>query len=193
MLKNLQKYNVLLASKSPRRHELMNQLRVPYKVVTMRNIDEDYPQDMAAIDVAQFLSEKKADAYKEIIGNDELLITADTTVVLGDKVYGKPQDRDEALNMLDELSGNVHQVVSGVTISTKDKRISFTSVTDVKFADITHDDIVYYVDNYQPLDKAGAYGIQEWIGCVAVEWIKGSYYNVMGLPVHRLYRELKLF
>ncbi|MEE1021677.1 MAG: Maf family nucleotide pyrophosphatase [Muribaculaceae bacterium] len=193
MLENLQKYNILLASKSPRRRELMNQLRVPYKVVTLRNIDESYPDDMAAGDVAQYLSGKKADAYREIIGDDELLITADTTVVLGDKVYGKPENRDDALRMLHELSGKVHQVVSGVTIATKYKRTSFTAITDVKFADIDADDILYYVDNYLPLDKAGAYGIQEWIGCVAVEWIKGSYYNVMGLPVHRLYRELKLF
>lgn len=193
MLDNLRKYNVLLASKSPRRRELLNQLRIPYRVVSQCNIDEDYPADIPAIDVAQYLSEKKADAYNNIIGEDELLITADTVVVLDDKVFGKPANPEEAMEMLRQLSGKVHKVASGITITTQNKRTSLTAVTEVKFAELSDEDIRYYVDNYAPLDKAGAYGIQEWIGCVAVEWIKGSYYNVMGLPVHRLYQELKLF
>ena len=156
-------------------------------------IPENYPEELPAIEVAQYLSGIKADAYKDIIGEDELLIAADTVVVLDGKVYGKPEDGADAVRMLRELSGRVHQVATGVTIAAKDKRTSFTTVTDVKFADLTEGDIRYYVDNYAPLDKAGAYGIQEWIGCVAVESINGSYYNVMGLPVHRLYQELRLF
>ncbi len=193
MLENLRKYNILLASKSPRRRELLGQLRIPFKVVTLGMIPENYPEELPAIEVAQYLSGIKADAYKDIIGEDELLIAADTVVVLDGKVYGKPEDGADAVRMLRELSGRVHQVATGVTIAAKDKRTSFTTVTDVKFADLTEDDIRYYVDNYAPLDKAGAYGIQEWIGCVAVESINGSYYNVMGLPVHRLYQELRLF
>lgn len=193
MLENLKKYNVLLASKSPRRRELLTHLRIPFRVVTVGKINEDYPSDMSALEVAQYLSGIKADAYWSIIGDDELLITADTIVVLDNKVYGKPVDAEDACRMLRELSGRVHQVTSGVTVTTKRKRTSFTTVTDVRFVDIPEEDIKYYVDNYMPLDKAGAYGIQEWIGCVAVESICGSYYNVMGLPVHRLYQELRYF
>lgn len=193
MLENLKNYNILLASKSPRRRELLAHLRIPFKVVTVGKISEDYPSGMPALEVAQYLSGVKADAYWSIIGDDELLITADTIVVLDGKVYGKPADLDDARRMLRELSGRVHQVASGVTVTTISKRTSFTTITDVRFADISDDDIDYYVENYMPLDKAGAYGIQEWIGCIAVESINGSYYNVMGLPVHRLYQELKYF
>lgn len=193
MFDNLKKYNILLASKSPRRRELLTTLRVPFKVVTLGGIDESYPDNIPPIEVAQYISEKKADAYSEIIGEDELLITADTTVVLADKIFGKPKDSHEALEMLRALSGKTHQVVTGVTITTKRNRTSFTSVTDVTFVELSDEDIKYYVDNYAPFDKAGAYGIQEWIGSVAVESISGSFYNVMGLPVHRLYQELKLF
>lgn len=193
MFENLKKYNILLASKSPRRRELLTQLRIPFKVVTLGNISEDYPSDLPALEVAQYISNKKADAYHEIIGDDELLITADTVVVLDGKIYGKPHNSAEAAQMLRELSGKTHQVASGVTILTRQKRTSFTTVTDVKFAELTDEDIHYYIENYAPFDKAGAYGIQEWIGCVAVESIRGSYYNVMGLPVHRLYQELRFF
>lgn len=193
MFENLKKYNILLASKSPRRRELLTQLRIPFKVVTLGNISEDYPSDLPALEVAQYISNKKADAYHEIIGDDELLIAADTVVVLDGKIYGKPHNSAEASQMLRELSGKTHQVASGVTILTRQKRTSFTTVTDVKFAELTDEDIHYYIENYAPFDKAGAYGIQEWIGCVAVESIRGSYYNVMGLPVHRLYQELRFF
>lgn len=193
MFENLKKYNILLASKSPRRRELLTQLRIPFKVVTLGNISEDYPSDLPALEVAQYISNKKADAYHEIIGDDELLIAADTVVVLDGKIYGKPHSSAEAAQMLRELSGKTHQVASGVTILTRQKRTSFTTVTDVKFAELTDEDIHYYIENYAPFDKAGAYGIQEWIGCVAVESIRGSYYNVMGLPVHRLYQELRFF
>lgn len=193
MLENLNKYHILLASKSPRRRELLSNLRVPFNCINLGGIDETYPEDMPADEVPQFLANKKADAYIGNINTNEMVITADTLVIKGDKIYGKPKNQEEALSMLGELSGEVHKVISGVCILTKNRRTSFTSETEVKFANLNDEDIRYYIENYLPLDKAGAYGIQEWIGCVAVEWIKGSFYNVMGLPVHRLYQELKLF
>lgn len=193
MLENLNKYHILLASKSPRRRELLSNLRVPFNCISLGGIDETYPKDMPANEVPQFLANKKADAYISNINTNEMVITADTLVIKGDKIYGKPKNQEEALSMLGELSGEIHKVISGVCILTKDRRTSFTSETEVKFANLNDEDIRYYIENYLPLDKAGAYGIQEWIGCVAVEWIKGSFYNVMGLPVHRLYQELKLF
>lgn len=193
MLDNLKKYNILLASKSPRRRELLANLRIPFSVVNISNIKEDYPEDLPVRSVAQYLSEIKADAYNRFIKDDEMVITADTVVITDGKIYGKPQNRDEALDMLKTMSGKTHLVSTGVTIVTKDKRSSFTVETRVSFATIDEEEIKYYVDNFSPFDKAGAYGIQEWIGCIAVEKIDGSFYNVMGLPIHRLYKELKLF
>lgn len=190
MLDNLRNYKVLLASKSPRRRELLSQLRVPFSVISLGGIDETYPDNLPAEEVPQYLANRKADAYLKNFSDNELIITADTLVILGDKVLGKPKDTDDARHMLAELSGKVHHVVTGVSISTHLRRTTFSTVTEVKFAELAQDDIDYYVENFLPLDKAGAYGIQEWIGCVAVEWIRGSYYNVMGLPVHQLYKEL---
>lgn len=193
MLSNLEKYKILLASKSPRRRELLQQLRIPFNVVTLGGIDESYPESIPKIDVPQFVSEKKADAFQKIINDNELVITADTMVVCDDRILGKPKDASDAKEMLHFLSGKTHLVATGVTVTTKDRRTSFTTVTEVSFGELTKDEIDYYVDNFQPFDKAGAYGIQEWIGAVAVSGIKGSYHNVMGLPVHRLYQELRLF
>jgi len=193
MLDNLEKYHIILASKSPRRRELLQQLRIPFNVLTIGGIDESYPDNIPAIDVPQYVSKKKADVYQRNIHDNELVITADTMVICGDTIFGKPKDEEEAITMIMTLSGKTHQVATGVTITTKDTHSSFTTVTEVKFAEITKEEARYYVSNYQPLDKAGAYGIQEWIGAVAVESINGSYYNVMGLPVHRLYHELKRF
>ncbi|MCM1377316.1 MAG: Maf family nucleotide pyrophosphatase [Clostridium sp.] len=193
MLENLKKYHIYLASKSPRRRELLQQLRIPFNVITIGGIKEDYPKDMSILQVPQYLSGLKADAYHKHLKDNDLMITADTLVILDGKAYGKPANLEEAEAMLNELSGKVHQVVTGVTITTKDQRTSFTTVTDVKFAELTKEEIHYYVSNFTPMDKAGAYGIQEWIGAVAVESMEGSFYNVMGLPVHRLYQELKLF
>lgn len=193
MLDNLSKYHVLLASKSPRRRELLAQLRVQFNVASIGGIDESYPADLPRLEVASYIANKKADAYLSMLRSNELIITADTVVVLGDRVIGKPKNTDEAVEMLLSLSDHTHQVVSGVCIMTQERRISFTTVTDVKFGHISEEEARYYVENYMPLDKAGAYGIQEWIGCVAVESIHGSFYNVMGLPVHQLYKELSLF
>ena len=161
--------------------------------MTAGDVKENYPDTLPPIDVPQFLSEQKAEAYRGIMKDGELLITADTLVICENEILGKPHDADEAVAMLKKLSGKTHQVATGVTLTTLRKRVSFTTVTDVKFAELTDEIIRYYVDTFQPYDKAGAYGIQEWIGCVAVESIRGSFYNVMGLPVHQLYRQLSLF
>lgn len=193
MLRNLDKYKILLASKSPRRRELMQMLRVPFNIITLGGIDESFPDHIPLIDVPQYVSGVKADAYQKKIASNELLITADTMVICEDRILGKPKNTEEAKEMLHLLSGKTHKVASGVTITALDKRTSFTTVTEVTFAELSEEEINYYVDNYVPLDKAGAYGIQEWIGAVAVSSINGSYYNVMGLPVHRLFQELKFF
>lgn len=193
MLDNLYKYQILLASKSPRRRDLLSELRIPFHCVSIGGIDESYPSTLPAVEVPCFLSKKKAEYYAETMNRDDMIITADTLVILGEKIYGKPNSQEEAKTMLRELSGNVHKVITGITIKTADRCETFSATTEVKFAEISDEDINYYVTNFQPLDKAGAYGIQEWIGCVAVEWINGSYYNVMGLPVHRLYQILKQF
>lgn len=193
MLDHLSKYKIILASKSPRRKELLSQLRIPFTTVTLSGIDETYPENLKATEIPEFLAEKKASEYRKRFTDNELIITADTLVILGDVVLGKPKDTEDAFKILSKLSGKVHKVITGVSISTVSETITFSSCTEVKFAEISDKDIVYYVNTFRPLDKAGAYGIQEWIGCVAVEWIKGSYYNVMGLPVHSLYEQLKKF
>jgi len=193
MLNNLKKYKILLASKSPRRRELLSQLRIPFNVITIGGIDENFPESIPLIEVPQYVSNLKADAFQSQIKDNELVITADTMVICGNRIMGKPKDTNEAKSMLRFLSGKTHQVATGVTISTHDRRTSFTTVTNVTFADISNEEINYYVENFLPLDKAGAYGIQEWIGVAAVCDINGSFYNVMGLPVHRLFQELKIF
>lgn len=193
VLPNLKDYKILLGSKSPRRRELLQLLRIPFTVVNVHNAEETFPSTMPPMEVPQYLSGIKADAYLSHLRHNELIITADTLVILGDRILGKPSSTTEACEMLRALSDHTHQVVTGVTIATHRNRTSFTSVTDVKFGHLSDDEIRYYVDSFSPLDKAGAYGIQEWIGGVAVEEIRGSFYNVMGLPIHRLFRELKNF
>ena len=193
MLKNLQKYHIMLGSKSPRRRELLQMMRIPFDVVNINGVEEVYPDSMPAEEVPQFLSAVKADAFISHLRDNDMIITADTLVILGDRIMGKPASIDDACAMLRDLAGKTHRVVTGVTVATLSARTSFTTSTDVEFAPLSDEEIRYYVDNFQPLDKAGAYGIQEWIGAVAVRKIDGSFYNVMGLPVHRLWQELKLF
>lgn len=193
MLENLKKYNVVLASNSPRRKELLKRLGIPFKVRTLFGIDESFPDSLRGEDIVRYISRNKAKAYRTSMAPNELLITADTIVYLGGQVMGKPRSAEEAKAMLHRLSGNVHQVITGVTIVAGERMDNFAVTTQVKFADITDDEVDFYVDNYLPFDKAGAYGIQEWIGLVAVEEIKGSYFNVVGLPVQRLYQRLKTF
>ncbi len=186
-------YKIVLASASPRRKELLAGLDIDYSIRVLDNIDESSPSHLQGEDIPLFISGKKADAYMETLANDELLITADTIVYVDNEVLGKPTTPQDAVNMLKKLSGKWHQVITGVVLSTKEKRHSFAVTAQVKFAELTEAEIEYYVNRYSPLDKAGAYGIQEWIGYIGVERIEGSYFNVVGLPVQRLYQELKQF
>lgn len=189
-LRNLDKYNVVLASNSPRRSELLAMLGVKFTTRVLDDIDESYPADISTDEIAVYISMKKATAYKATMADDELVITADTVVVCEDEVLGKPVDENDACRMLHKLSGKTHKVITGVTITTKDRTENFKSITEVDFARLTDMEIKYYVKTYKPLDKAGAYGIQEWIGGIGVTGMRGSYYNVMGLPVQKLYRAL---
>ena len=191
MLDNIRKYKIVLASKSPRRKELLGMLDIPFEIKVKDGIDESYPKDMPAIEVAEFLARLKGKAYAEEITENELVITADTIVILDDQIYGKPHDAKDAVDMLMQLQGRTHNVASGVCVATKEKIVSFTTCTAVTFAPLSQAEAEWYVEKYKPLDKAGAYGIQEWIGCAAVAGIDGSFYNVMGLPVHQLYNVLK--
>ena len=186
-------YKVILASNSPRRKELLGGLGIDFEVRTLSDIDESYPDTLQGEDIPMFISAKKAEAYKQGMADDEMIITADTIVYDNGYVLGKPKDRGEAIQMLRELSGHAHEVITGVSIVTKEKTVQFASTSKVTFAALTDEEIAYYVDHYKPYDKAGAYGIQEWIGYVAVTRIEGSYFNVMGLPIQRLYTELKQF
>lgn len=187
---NLKKYKVILASNSPRRKELLAGLGVDYEVRTLPDVDESYPEILQGADIPLYIAKEKADAYVAMMQPGELMITADTIVWLDDKVLGKPWDREDALQMLRTMSGRTHEVFTGVCITTTDWQRSFTAQTEVRFATLSEEEIAYYVDNFQPMDKAGAYGVQEWIGFIGVENISGSYYNIMGLPVQKLYREL---
>lgn len=191
MLDNLNKYNIILASASPRRRELLSGLGVSFETLCLPGIDESFPDSLPANEVAGYISVKKAEAYKQQMQTNQLIITADTVVVSKNRILGKPHSRENAVEMLRFLSGKTHHVITGVTILTTDKQKTFSVSTDVTFANITDEEINYYIDCYQPMDKAGAYGIQEWIGFIAVESISGSYFNVMGLPIQRLYQELK--
>lgn len=191
MLKNLDKYQVILASNSPRRRELLSGLDIDYTVRVMDDIDESYPDNLPCADIPCYIARKKAEAYKQQMRQDELIITADTVVCVGDTILGKPKDADDAAAMLRLLSGKTHQVITGVTLLTSEQEKTFSVVSDVTFDDLSDEEIEYYVTKYRPFDKAGAYGIQEWIGYVGVTSLKGSYFNVMGLPVQRLYNELK--
>lgn len=182
---------LILASNSPRRRELLAGLGYPYEVRVLDGIDESYPDTLRGSEVAAYISRAKASAYRATMAQDEVIITADTIVCLDDEVLGKPADEAEAMAMLRRLSGHTHQVYTGVTIVSVKGDTTFVSRTDVTFATLTEEEIQHYVTHYSPMDKAGAYGIQEWIGYIGVEHIEGSYFNVMGLPVQRLYAELK--
>ena len=193
MLDNLKEYKIILASNSPRRKELLGGLGIVYEVKTMPDIDESYPEGLSCEEIPMYIARAKADAYLPMINNNELIITADTIVWLNGLVMGKPKNETEACDMLRRLSGPTHQVVTGVCITTRNKQKCFATVTDVTFANLSEEEINHYVTQYKPMDKAGAYGIQEWIGFVGVQSISGSYFNVVGLPIQRLYSELKEF
>lgn len=186
-------YKIILASNSPRRKELLAGLDVDFEVRVIKGIDESYPANLPTTDIAEYISRKKADAYLQQLAADELLITADTIVVLGSEVMGKPHDEADACRMLRALSGQTHQVITGVTLATTARQQSFSVVTDVTFKSFADEEIDYYVSHYKPFDKAGAYGIQEWLGYIGVTALRGSYFNVMGLPVQRIYEALRQF
>ena len=183
-------YKIILASNSPRRRELLGGLGLDFTVRVMDGIDESWPHDLKGQDIPLFISKEKAAPYKSTIARDELVITADTIVYVDGQVLGKPHDEADARRMLRLISGRWHEVITGVTLMTAEREHSFAVTTKVKFCNLSDSEIDYYIKNYAPMDKAGAYGIQEWIGYVGVEAIEGSYFNVVGLPVQRLYREL---
>jgi septum formation protein len=191
ILPNLKQYKIVLCSNSPRRKELLKGLGLNFQTRIIDGIDESYDKSLPGEDIAKMISEKKAESYKATMSSDELIITADTIVYVDGEVLGKPQNKIDAARMLKIISGKCHDVITGVCLLTSNKRISFSVKTKVSFAQITDDEISFYIENYKPYDKAGAYGIQEWIGYIGVDSIQGSYFNVMGLPVQRLYSELK--
>ena len=199
---------LILASNSPRRKELLAGLGIPYDVFVLKGIDESYPDSLPTNEVAEYIARKKAAAYKNVNLNDNhnitppnregmgeglIILTADTIVVCDGEILGKPHDADDACTMLRKLSGKTHQVYTGYCLQKGDKTVSGTVCSDVTFKELSDEEITHYVSEYKPLDKAGAYGIQEWIGYIGITGIRGSYYNVMGLPVQRIYEELKKF
>lgn len=189
MFNNLDKYSVVLASNSPRRQSLLKELGVDFTVQSSQG-DESYPDDLVPEKVAEFLARKKADWFTDFSKN-QLYITADTVVISDNVVLGKPNSKAEAEQILQSLSGKTHEVITGVCLKAKDKTQSFHSITEVRFSDLSNEMISYYVEKYKPFDKAGSYGIQEWIGMVGIESIKGSYFNVVGLPTDVLFRQLQ--
>lgn len=184
-------YHIILASNSPRRKELLRGIGVEYEVRTLPDVDESYPPELQGGDIPLYIAREKAQAYRPLLKQNELMITADTIVWHDGRVLGKPHNRQEAIDMLRSLSASTHQVFTGVALTTDSWQRSFVAETSVRFTSLTEDEITFYVDNFRPFDKAGAYGVQEWIGYIGVEYIAGSYFNVMGLPVQRLYQELK--
>ena len=191
MLDNIKDYKIILASASPRRRELLAGLDLDFLVKSLPDVDESFPETLAGGEIPLYISKKKADAYLPSMADDELVITADTIVWLDGKALGKPVDEADARRMLHNMSGKTHAVFTGVTIKTKNEQRSFVAQSNVSFAVLNDDEVDYYIQKYKPMDKAGAYGAQEWIGYIGMENIEGSYFNVMGLPVQRLYSELK--
>ena len=189
----LMAFRVILASASPRRRELLKATGIEYQMAQKFECEETYPKSIAAEEVAPYLSALKSHAYPNTLEYNDILITADTVVVLNGKVLGKPTNEAEAYAMLSELSGSEHTVITGVTLRSADREHTFASSSTVRFAELSEEQIAYYIEQYRPMDKAGAYGIQEWIGYVGIEGIEGSFYNVMGLPIQRLCRELECF
>ena len=190
---NIDDYKIILASQSPRRHYLLKEIGLEFEIKLKEFIDETYPDNLVREEIPLYIAKKKAKVFEGDIQDNQILITADTIVWLNDKVIQKPEDKDDAVRILNELSGNCHQVYTGVCFKSKEKEFAFTACTDVFFKRLTYPEIDYYINHFQPMDKAGAYGIQEWIGYIGVEKINGSFFNVMGLPIQKLYTELDDF
>lgn len=194
MLENLKKYRIILASNSPRRQELLGLMDVKFDSIVRKGVDESYHEELKSKDVPEFLARKKAEAYKDLLVDpNTLIITADTIVILDKEIIGKPKSIDEAKELLTKLQGRSHRVISGVAITTAEKQVSFSVKTKVLMRPMDEEIINYYVKHYKPTDKAGAYGIQEWIGTIGIGHIEGSFQNVMGLPTQRLFVELSNF
>ena len=189
----LKQWRLVLASQSPRRRQLLQDAGIEFSLAPRFECEESYPESLPAAEVAEYLSRLKSEAYPEVLGEGEILLTADTVVVAKECVLGKPADRSEAIEMIEMLSGSEHEVITGVALRSAERMESFSALSKVRFRELSREEIEYYVDTYSPMDKAGAYGIQEWIGYVGIESIEGSFYNVMGLPVQRLYCELEKF
>ncbi len=190
---NIDDYKIILASQSPRRHYLMKEIGLEFEIKLKEFVDETYPENLKREEIPLYIAQKKASVFDNDLQDYEIVITADTIVWLDDKVLQKPADNDDAFRILQELSGKCHQVYTGVCIKSNKKEFAFTAQTDVYFKKLTFAEIDYYINHYQPMDKAGAYGIQEWIGYIGVERINGSFFNVMGLPIQKLYTELDDF
>lgn len=184
-------WKITLASQSPRRRELLGGLGIEFSVEVAKDSDESYPGNLPHDAIPAFLARRKSESFQRQLSQNEILITADTLVFLDEKVMGKPASREDAFGMLRSLSGRKHHVITGVCLRTREKTISLTDTTEVTFDEMSDDEINYYLDNYKPFDKAGSYGIQDWIGLSSISSIKGSYFNVMGLPVHKVYNALK--
>ena len=185
-------YRLILASRSPRRQQLLRELGLKFEVV-IKEYEEIYPESLSGEEIARFVAHEKAASFKDDISDNEIVIAADTIVWCNNKVLGKPLDHDDATSILKEISGNTHEVITGVSLRSQTKELTFSESAKVTFETLTEEEISYYIDEYKPYDKAGAYGIQEWIGIIACSHIDGSYFNVVGLPVQRLYKELQRF
>ena len=188
----LRNYKIILASKSPRRRQLLDGLNIPFEVV-IHEVDEVFPEGLPMEEIPVYLAKLKAEPFTDELSHDALVITADTIVWVDGTVLGKPNDYEHAALMLRQLSGKKHVVVTGVCLTSREKQVTFSASTDVYFKELSDEEINYYLENYRPYDKAGSYGVQEWIGYIAITKIEGSYFNVMGLPVQRLYEELLKF
>ena len=193
LLEKLDNYHLILATKSPRRHQLMKDSGFQFDIVVPEGIEENYPVDLSNKKVPEYLAEQKAAWFLNKINDNEIVITADTIVLFNNTILGKPSDRNEAISMLQTLRGRPHKVITGVCLCTNKHKKLFSSTSTVYFTNFTDEEIFYYIDNYKPYDKAGSYGAQEWIGYIGIEKVEGSFFNVMGLPVHQLYIELDKF
>lgn len=189
----LAEYSIILASKSPRRHYLLKKIGLKFTISDLHSVDEIFPKGLNKFEIPVYLSNLKSEAFKPKLKDKEILITADTIVWLNNELIGKPKNRDHALEILKKLRGNMHEVITGVTLKNSNEKRSFYAQSEVYFSMLSDQELEYYVDNFKPFDKAGAYGIQDWIGFIGIEEIRGSYFNVMGLPIQRLYRELENF
>ena len=192
LIEKLKAYNVILGSASPRRKKLLSELGINFTVKTTQEV-EHYPNNIKILETAEFLAKQKSNYISEEISDKDLLITVDTIVLQGDKILHKPKNKSEAIITLESLSENTHKVISGVCLRSNKKMVSFSSTTEVSFNKLTRDEIIYYIEKFKPFDKAGSYGIQEWIGYIGIKKINGSYNNVVGLPTNELYQKLTLF